>query len=105
MPVIFFSYNRFHWTIKRQLKSRQCRFPQLLGILLDISIFREMDRIRKSIKASLKFSTGKLPEFLQKINKEYTPFAAELISEQFYCSKANYSFIDVVLTLYYSTPE
>lgn len=89
------SSHRFHSTMKKQFQHRQLRFPQLLQNLIDISLLREEDRNRKAIKASLRFPTGKLPPFVEKINQEYTPFAAKLIAEQYSVNTSAFSSIFV----------
>ena len=87
---------RFHPTLKKQLQNRQTRFPQLLQILLDISLLREQDRCRKKLVASLRFPTGKLPPFLEMINSQYRPFAAKKIAEEFQTTTSDYSYTEVV---------
>jgi hypothetical protein len=86
---------RYHSTLKKTMQHRQLRFPELLQILLDISLLCEEDGTRKGLKSLVWFPTGVLDSFMQKMTKTFTPFASKLIADQYHAPKGLCTFITV----------
>jgi hypothetical protein len=86
---------RYHSTLKKTMQHRQLRFPELLQILLDISLLCEADRTRKGLKSLVRFPTGVLDPFMKKMTKTFTPFASKLIADQYHAPKGLYTSITV----------
>ena len=76
---------------------RSLRFPELLQIILDIFCLRIMDRDRKEVEASVKFSTQSIPSLLKEFSQKVTRYAFELVNQQMKMSKTGYSIIKVFI--------
>ncbi len=91
------SINRYHSTLKKNLRNRQVRFPELIQVLLDISQMREFDRKKKGNELKIRFPVQKLHPILERLRKIYTPYAVDRVIEQFKATTTSYSIIEVTL--------
>lgn len=63
------SINRYHSTLKKNLRNRQVRFPELIQVLLDISQKRELDRKKKGNELKIRCPVQKLHPILERLRK------------------------------------
>jgi hypothetical protein len=91
------SINRYHSTLKKNLRNRQVRFPELIQVLLDISQKRELDRKKKENELKIRCPVQKLHPILERLRKIYIPYAVDRVIEQFKVTTTSYSIIRVTL--------
>lgn len=98
-PSIIYMYNlyfRYHRTIKKNIGNKQVRLTVLIPVLVSMATLRELDRKKKAIQLSIKFSVAKLRPVLEKLSKMYTPYAVKLVEVNLEEPTLTYTLIEEV---------
>ncbi|KZS00887.1 Uncharacterized protein APZ42_002638, partial [Daphnia magna] len=84
---------RYHSTLKKNLRNRKLRFPELIQVLLDISQLREFDRKKKGNEMKIRFPVQELNPVLERLCKVYTPYAVDRVVDQLAATTTSYNII------------